>query len=161
MSCRSALLWCFVLAVCRPSPALTLARQALAAIFMDEFICPGMPDADGDAEWAGGPAVFSMRLNCEELAEVLTAPLYLLVGLPPSYPQVAPKFALAPKAGGALPARHTGGNAIKSRQNVQLVCAAVAEAIEANAGAVCVYDMVTAARECLGEVLGAGDAVII
>ena len=159
---------------------------------MDEFICPGMPDdhADGGAEWTqGGAVVFSVRLNCEELAEVLTAPLYLLVGLPPSYPQVAPKFALAPKvciiphretfsttiqfllkvesyndtpkAGGALPARHTGGNAIKSRQNIQLVCAAVSEAIEANAGAVCVYDMVTAARECLGEVLGAGDAVII
>eukprot|EP01043_Picozoa_sp_COSAG02_P033497 COSAG02_NODE_2289_length_9209_cov_3.304720_7_plen_521_part_00 len=114
--------------------------EALQAIFMEEYVEePGLSHVG-----------FSVRLNCEELEDVLTAPLYLSFQLPTDYPE---KPALTQLRSRPL----SDGAAGESLRMVlkpsiaKAVIAAVAETAAENAGEAMVYEMVSAARECITD----------
>ena len=72
--------------------------EALQAIFMEEYVPePQLPHVS-----------LSVRLNCEELEDILTAPLYLSFQIPAGYPDMPPLTQLRSRplsegeAGGSL-----------------------------------------------------------
>ena len=95
---------------------------------------------------------FSVRLNCDDLEELVTAPLYLSLELPAAYPSVPPLFSLRSRP----LLEGSAGDSLRMvlRPSVRAaVVAAVELACEENAEAAMVYAMVDAARECI---IGAG-----
>ena len=119
--------------------------EALEAIFMEEYVPePQLPHVG-----------FSVRLNCEELEEVLTAPLYLSFEIPAEYPAVAPLTQLRSRplsegdAGASL-------RMVLKPSVAKAVMAAYAASAKENKGDAQVYEMVSAARECITESHEAG-----
>ena len=114
--------------------------EALKAIFMEEYVEePGLSHVG-----------FSVRLNCEELEDVLTAPLYLSFQLPIDYPgkPALTQLRSRPLSDGAA------GESLRmvlKPSVAKAVIAAVAEAAAENAGEAMVYEMVSAARECITD----------
>ena len=114
--------------------------EALKAIFMEEYVEePGLSHVG-----------FSVRLNCEELEDVLTAPLYLSFQLPDDYPQspVLAQLRSRPLSDGA--AGESLRMVLKPSVAKAVIDVVVQTAAE-NAGEAMVYEMVSAARECIAE----------
>ena len=105
------------------------------------------------AEEGLGHVGFSLRLNCEELESVLTAPLYLSFELTEGYPETAPLMSLRAKPLSAGAAGASLQNVLK-RGVATAVMRAAAACAEENAGEAMVYEVVTAARECIAETAG-------
>lgn len=114
--------------------------EALKAIFMEEYVEePGLSHVG-----------FSVRLNCEDLEDALTAPLYLSFQLPEDYPQSP---ALAQLRSRPLSDGITGESLrmVLKPSVAKAVIETVAETAAENAGEAMVYEMVSAARECIAE----------